>query len=312
MSASGKVISINVSAEKGTAKRPVEQALIDEAGIVGDAHAGAWHRQVSILDAENIDRFGVEEGHIFAPGDFAENLTVSGIRTAEVAALDRFRIGTIELEVTQIGKACHGSDCAVFQLVGRCVMPKEGIFCRVLSGGKIRAGDPVEHLPRSLTFRIITLSDRAFAGQYPDRSGPKVRELLEAFLADKRRHTEITSVLLPDDAERLRAELSAACKAGTDVVFTTGGTGVGPRDVTPETVTEVCDKLIPGIMENIRVKFGSAKPNALLSRGVAGIAGTTQIYALPGSVRAVSEYMGEILKTLEHVLLMIHEIDAHG
>ena len=77
-------------------------------------------------------------------------------------------------------------------------------------------------------------------------------------------------------------------------------------------MVQVCDKLIPGIMENIRVKFAPEKPNALLSRSVAGIAGTTQIYALPGSVQAVTEYMGEILKTLEHVLFMIHGLDVHG
>ena len=312
MSEGGSVISVNVSTRKGTAKRPVEQALIDGSGIVGDAHAGPWHRQVSILGADGIGRFNAEEGRTFAPGDFAENLTLGGIRTDEVAVLDRFRIGTVELEVSQIGKTCHGADCTVSQLVGRCVMPTEGLFCRVLSGGTVRPGDSVAYLPRRLTFGIITLSDRAFAGQYPDRSGPKVRELLAAFLEGKRWHPEFTSALLPDDAERLHAELIAAVSAGTDVVFTTGGTGVGPRDITPETVEKICDKLIPGIMENIRVTFGSEKPNALLSRGVAGIAGTTQIYALPGSVRAVTEYMGEILKTLEHVLFMIHGLDVHG
>ncbi len=96
-----------------------------------------------------------------------------------------------------------------------------------------------------------------------------------------------------------------------DMIFTVGGTGLGPRDITPETVASVCEKMVPGVMENIRVKFGSEKPNALLSRGIAGIAGRTQLYALPGSVRAVEEYLGEILKTMEHAIFMMHGLDAH-
>jgi len=96
------------------------------------------------------------------------------------------------------------------------------------------------------------------------------------------------------------------------VIVTTGGTGIGPRDITPEVVTALCQKQIPGIMEHIRAKFGAANPNALLSRSVAGVAGRSQIYALPGSVRAVEEYLGEILKTLEHVLCMLHGLDVHG
>ena len=95
------------------------------------------------------------------------------------------------------------------------------------------------------------------------------------------------------------------------MIFTTGGTGVGPRDITPDVVTELCDKFIPGIMDHIRLKFGADKPNALLSRSVAGVAGSTLIYTLPGSVRAVQEYMQEILKTLEHLILTLHGLDDH-
>ncbi len=96
-----------------------------------------------------------------------------------------------------------------------------------------------------------------------------------------------------------------------DVIFTCGSTGVGPRDIAPETVESVSEKTIPGIMENIRIKYGKDRPSVLLSRSVAAIAATTQIYTLPGSVRAVEEYLAEILKTLDHAILMIHGIDAH-
>ncbi len=109
----------------------------------------------------------------------------------------------------------------------------------------------------------------------------------------------------------LRREILAGREQGVDVLITTGGTGVGPRDIAPETVEPLCDKLIPGIMEHIRAKFGANNPRARLSRAIAGVAGTTQIYTLPGSVRAVEEYMPEILVTLEHVADTLHGKDTH-
>jgi len=311
MSKNAEVVSVNISAEKGTGKHPVPEIRLDERGIIGDAHAGAWHRQVSLLSQDSIDRFAAEVAIQLSPGDFGENIALRGIDLTTVAVLDRLNIGEVELEVTQIGKECHGDTCAIYRQVGTCIMPTEGLFCRVVQGGTIQPGDAVRYLPRPLKFRIITLSDRAFAGEYADRSGPRVRELLEAFLEGKRFHPRIEQIVLPDDANRLRAELVAAADEGVDVVFTTGGTGVGPRDITPETVADLCDKLIPGIMEAIRVKFGVQNPNALLTRGVTGVREQTLIYTLPGSVRAVEEYMGEILLTMEHLILMLHGLDVH-
>jgi molybdopterin adenylyltransferase len=311
MSSDGRVVSINVSTDKGTIKHPVAEITIDNHGVVGDAHAGAWHRQVSLLSQEAIHDFLAQTGREISPGEFAENITVSGIDLTAAAPLDIFKIGDVVLEVTQIGKKCHGEECAIFREVGKCVMPQQGVFCRVISGGKIRPGDVVAFEPKVLAVRIVTLSDRAYRGEYPDRSGPRIRELLEEFLAGKRWHHRFEQIVLPDDANMLRATLQEAVGGGVSFVFTTGGTGIGPRDITPEVVTKVCDKTIPGIMESIRMKFGAEKPNALLSRSVAGISGTTLIYALPGSVRAVEEYIGEITKTLEHALLMVHGLDAH-
>lgn len=311
MSKNLEVVSVNLSTQKGTIKRPAERITIDSCGVQGDAHAGPWHRQVSLLSQESIERFAGEMGRAIAPGEFAENITIRGLDAGSVAVLDRIRFGDLELEVAQIGKQCHGSGCAIFQQVGRCVMPAEGIFTRVVSGGTLAAGDRGEHVPRAFRILILTLSDRAAAGQYEDRSGPRIRELLEVWFHGKRWHPTIDATVLPDDSEQLRQELVSARAAGVDVVFTTGGTGVGPRDITPETVAAVCDKLIPGIMENIRIKFGAAKPNALLSRSVAGVAGKTQVYALPGSIRAVEDYLGEILKTMEHVVFMLHGLDVH-
>jgi len=311
MSNEFEVVSVNVSQAKGTIKLSADEVLLDATGIVGDAHAGRWHRQVSVLGRESIDRFVAQTGRATRAGEFAENLTLAGIDLGGVAPLDRLRIGQVELEITQIGKECHGDTCAIFREVGRCVMPTEGLFARVVRGGVIRPGDVGEHRPRPLRIHVITLSDRAAAGEYADRSGPRLREILEGYFRPTRWHAQIEAAVMPDDADRLRTELLAARDDGVDVVFTTGGTGVGPRDITPEVAADVCDKLIPGVMEHIRTKFGAEKPNCLLSRGIAGVASTTQIYTLPGSVRAVEEYTAEILKTLEHVLLMLHRLDVH-
>ena len=308
---SGRVVSVNVSEKTGTVKTPVPEIFITRQGVQGDAHAGDWHRQVSLLALESIERFSVESGRRFRCGDFAENLTTQGIDMRGVAILDRFAICSVELEVTQLGKQCHGGDCAIFREIGKCVMPRDGIFCRVIAEGVVKPGDTIAHAARPLRFLILTLSDRASRGVYEDRSGPKIRECLEGFLGDKRWHAEFESRIIPDEAAVLRTELESARASGVDVVFTTGGTGIGPRDITPDVVMAMADKLIPGIMEHIRIKFGVEKPNALLSRSVAAVLGQTLVYTLPGSVKAVAEYMGEILKTLEHLIFTLHGLDTH-
>lgn len=307
----GQILSLNISREKGTIKCPVPEGIVDASGIVGDAHAGPWHRQVSLLSAESLTRFAAETGRGLHPGELAENLTVAGLDLRQTALLDRFRISDVELEVTQIGKKCHGNGCAIFREVGKCILPVEGIFCRVLAGGTIRPDDAIAWLPRELAVTLITMSDRAFRSAYADRSGPRMRELLEAFFLGAQWRVRFQEKLLPDDAGALRAELLDARARGDAAVFTSGGTGVGPRDITPETAAAVCDKLLPGIMEHIRMKFGELHPTALLSRGIAGVAGETLVYTLPGSVRAVEEYLGEIVQTLDHLLYMVHGLDVH-
>jgi len=159
-------------------------------------------------------------------------------------------------------------------------------------------------LDRKLNFYIITLSDRAFKGIYEDLSGPKIEERLAAHYADK--EIEIFTEIIPDEKEMLMRSLKKAFDSDADAIFTTGGTGVGPRDITPEVVTGFSDKLIPGIMDNIRLKYGQINPNALLSRSVTGIKEKTLIYSLPGSVRAVDEYMNEILVTIDHLFKMLY------
>ena len=165
-------------------------------------------------------------------------------------------------------------------------------------------------LPELYRILIITLSDRAYSGEYDDRSGPKIEEIFREFSLKEQWKIEVERVVLPDDRDMLHRRLAEAVKR-FDIIFTTGGTGIGERDITVETVKPFLTKEIPGIMEYIRVKYGAEKPNALLSRGIAGVAGRCLIYTLPGSVRAVEEYMTEILKTLRHTMEMLYGIDTH-
>lgn len=306
-----KIISVNISKEKGTVKTPVDEVTLNHRGVMDDAHAGAWHRQVSLLGKESIDRFSHQAGRPMAFGEFAENLTTEGVELVETSPLDRFSGEHVELEVTQIGKSCHGSACAIYREVGNCVMPKEGIFARVIRQGSVKPGDILTYKPRIFRIHVVTLSDRASKGVYTDRSGPRIIELLEEHFAARPRKLEITHDIIQDDASSLSVLIEKTTYDEMDVIITTGGTGIGPRDITVETVKPMLDKEIPGIMEMIRVKYGQEKPNALLSRGVAGLIGGSLIYTLPGSVKAVNEYMHEILKTLEHLIYMRHGLDVH-
>lgn len=135
-----KLIAICTSEEKGTAKNMVQEAnVIEDFGIEGDAHAGKWHRQVSLLALEKIEEFR-NKGATVEFGAFGENLVISGIELNKLPIGQRLRVGEVELEVTQIGKKCHDK-CAIFYQVGQCIMPTNGIFTKVLKGGKVKVGD---------------------------------------------------------------------------------------------------------------------------------------------------------------------------
>ena len=135
----GKIIAVNISEKKGTQKKNVHRAkLIEEFGIENDAHAGKWHRQVSLLSYEKIEEFKAK-GAPIEDGAFGENLIVSGYDLKNLPVGTRFRCGEVLLEVTQIGKQCH-SGCEIFKIMGDCIMPREGIYTRVLHGGILEGG----------------------------------------------------------------------------------------------------------------------------------------------------------------------------
>ncbi len=140
-----KVVAVCVSEKKGTVKEDVGEAhLVVEMGLEGDAHAGFAHRQVSLLNLEDIEETAKRLPGL-KPGSFAENLTIEGLDVATLPIGTRLTIGQSLLEVTQIGKECH-SKCEIYHRTGDCIMPKKGVFCRVLQGGKVRNGDSVQVL----------------------------------------------------------------------------------------------------------------------------------------------------------------------
>ena len=291
----GEIIAVCVSAERGERKKDVgEGLLIKDRGLEGDGHAGFAHRQVTLLAIESIEKMrakGLEVG----PGDFAENLTTRDIDLVHLPIGTRLQAGPEAiLRVTQIGKECHDR-CAIYAQAGDCVMPREGIFTEVLKGGMIRSDDSLQVRP-NYSFATVTVSDKGAAGERADRSGPLLGELLLPW------GDIVRSMIVPDEHTALAAELRCMVEEGIDAIFTSGGTGLSPRDITPEATLEVVERLVPGIAEAMRRESFSATPRAMLSRAVAGISGQTLIVNLPGSPKAVRECFAVLEPVLDHAL----------
>ncbi len=300
----GKVMAVCVSGRRGVAKSPVDSAVfLKDWGIEGDAHAGHWHRQVSLLGADKIRAFN-RQGAGVNPGDFGENLVVEGIGLSQLPVGALLRCGEVVLEITQIGKDCH-SHCQIYQRMGECIMPREGVFARVFSPGVIRVGDQMEVERRAQPYpwqaAVITLSDRCAAGERQDLSGPAVAQRLK-----EAGYQVAEQLLLPDGEQALKEHLiRLADQRRVDLILTTGGTGFAPRDRTPEATMAVAHRDAPGIAQAIRGASMAITPRAMLSRGVSVIRGGTLIVNLPGSPRACMECMDVFLEVLPHALQLL-------
>ncbi|WP_296814233.1 MOSC domain-containing protein [uncultured Megasphaera sp.] len=297
----GKIQAICSSDVRGIAKSVIPEGRFKvDWGLEGDAHAGHWHRQVSLLGLESIEDFRRRGGNVEF-GAFGENLVVDGFIFSKLPVGTLLRCGDVLLEITQIGKACH-SHCAVYEAVGDCIMPREGVFAKVLEGGVIHPGDEMDvverETPRPYQAAVITLSDKGSQGLRQDESGPVIVKRLE-----QEGYDVVESILLPDGREGLEQNLRRlADQRQVDLILTTGGTGFGQRDVTPEATLAVADRQAPGIAEAIRAASMKVTPRAMLSRAVSVIRKKTLIINLPGSPKACQECMDVFLETIPHGL----------
>ncbi len=292
----GIVKAVCISEAKGTAKKNIGKCkLIENWGLEKDAHAGNWHRQVSLLSYEAVEAFKARGAKV-EDGAFGENLLVSGydFKTLPIGTI--FQCNDVVLELTQIGKKCH-TECEIHKMVGDCIMPREGVFAVVLRGGEIAVGDDLRMVEKNgYTAAVITASDKGSKGDREDVSGPMAAAGLKGFGYDVKSVT-----VVPDDEEAIYQELVRLIDMErVDVVFTTGGTGLSPRDNTPEATLRAATKQVPGIAEAIRYNSLQITPRAMLSRAVSVMRGQSLIINLPGSPKAVKECMDYVLPVLGH------------
>lgn len=340
----GKIVALCISEARGTVKHAVPQVkLIKDYGIEGDAHAGHWHRQVSLLSAEQVEAFNQriaasnaqilekaklatldakESDNIAEPGEtekaiiepaiegtFGENILVSGIDLRQLPVGSTLTAGAVILKLSQIGKECH-SHCQIFHRVGDCIMPREGVFATVEQGGELTTGMEITvELPNPnapLRAAVVTLSDKGSRGERVDTAGPRAAELLAAA-----GYEVVEQVLLPDVQAKIERELKRlADSRQVDLIITTGGTGMAPRDVTPEATLAVATRSVPGIAEAIRAGSLAITKRAMLSRGVSVLRNSTLIVNLPGSKKAVEEALEIVLPVLEHGIRLAKGTDG--
>ncbi len=304
----GEVLAVCISEKKGTLKKNIGRAeLVEHYGLKGDAHAGKWHRQVSLLSADKIEAFRKKLWVDY--GAFGENLVVSGFDFRALPVGSLLAAGEVVLEITQIGKECH-NDCMIKKQTGDCIMPREGVFARVIKGGMIETGmemtllDPTENPP--LRAAVITLSDKGSRGEREDKSGPIIVDMLKeaGYVVEE-------ALLLPDGIQPLKAQLiRLADGRQMDLILTTGGTGFAPTDVTPEATMAVATRNAPGIAEAMRAYSLAITPRAMLSRAASVLRGSTLIVNLPGSPKAVRETLEYILPSLEHGIKLANGRDG--
>ena len=299
----GKITAVCISKEKGTPKENIEKCeIIENFGLKDDAHAGSI-RQVSLLSLERVkeaeEKLKESSGESaikLTPGIFGENILAEGIDFKSYPLGTVFEIGECRLALTQIGKKCH-SGCTVQNLTGKCIMPTEGVFAKVLKGGTVKVGDDIKVAEkRMFTAAVLIASDRSARGEREDKSGVLAKEILE-----NAEYLVLDYKVLPDDRQELENKLKSLCdETKPDVVFTSGGTGLSPRDCMPEATLSVAEKIVPGIAEAIRAYSMTITKKAMLSRAVSVMRGKTLIINLPGSPKAVKECLEYVLPVLEH------------
>jgi molybdopterin adenylyltransferase len=306
-----KVLSVNVSSGHDMPEKPATQFQPCSNKMSGKEFVYPQNYVLRLMGKERNDRISeIPQGDIMS-GTVDFDIITEGYDLTQAMPLDRFSGENMEIEVIKVlGKSPYAKG-VTHKETGKKSIPAEGIYARVTTPGILKPGDILEYIPRIFYIEVVTLSDRAYRGEYKDLSGPRVEELINIHFSKFTRTIKLQRTIIPDDENLLKQLIGASTHKSTDILITTGGTGVGMRDITVDTIKPMLTNEVPGIMEMIRVKYGSQKPQALLSRSVVGFIDNMLVYTLPGSVKAVNEYMEEILKTVDHLIYMRHGLDVH-
>ncbi len=304
----GKLLHVCISAKKGIAKHEVPLARITVAhGLEGDAHAGEWHRQVSLLAHADIEAMRAK-GLVLEPGAFGENLVIDGLQIDELGVGSRLRIGPVLLELTQIGKVCH-TRCAIYYATGDCIMPRTGLFARVVEGGELVPGaslEVVHRVARSvIQAAVITISESSAAFY---TAAPALSELLREGLQARIAWTQT----IPGEAELISAALKELCDRRVDLVITIGSAGISARDVAPEATRNVIDRGLAEIVKAIRAVTVEEESIELLTSAVGGARRETLIVNLSGGLNSAMESLNAILPALPDAVKMLRGETAHS
>ncbi|WP_423128217.1 molybdenum cofactor synthesis domain-containing protein [Gaoshiqia sp. Z1-71] len=307
-----KIVSLNRSENGKLTKTPLENIRWNDGEAFNDSHGEPHRLQPEKPEHETTGTFTGSTGDVINRGNSTVIIGLRGLTMTNVHPLDQFVCGTVQLEVTRTGAITPGADCVVVRETEPASLPPEGISCRIIKGGELRTGDEIRFQPKEFTILVITLSDRCYSGSLEDTGGPMVVQKIRSLMDTNDRKSKIETAILPDEPKLIAKKMKSAFENNYDLIVTTGSTGIGPRDIAPETIKPLLDKEIPGIMDRIRIKYGAEKPNALISRAIAGTKSKTLVFAIPGSLRAVNEYMEEINQIIFHCFDMLYAIDHHS
>lgn len=296
----GHLISVNLGKIRGIPKHPVEKGILSpEWGLKGDAHGGDWNRQISLFPIETLSLVPRNIRESFEENSYSENLTLEGIPPEKLRPGTVLSIGNAHVKILEIGKKTFEPPES-----GRpYIVSREGRFGRVIKGGRVKSGDLVSILeegtpePGSPRLVCITLSDKGARGEREDISGRFL-----TWYATRLGAEILFSTIIPDEKGQIKKALLKGIEEKADLILTTGGTGLAPRDVTPDATLEVIDREVPGFAEAMRLESLKKTPHAMVSRAVSGIAGRTLIINLPGSPKAVAECMEVIFPALKHAI----------
>ena len=306
-----KVLSVNVSSGQGIPRKPVAHFQPDIDTVTGKEIVYPRNFVFRLMGKQRDIRTSAISGEDARHGTVDLEILIERYDLTHALPLDRISGEHIDMEVIKVSDKSPDAKNVLPNKKGKTSIPVEGIYARVTKPGILKPGDVLKFIPRIFHIEVVTLSDRAYRGEYEDLSGPRVGELINNHFSNSTRTIKLQKTIIPDDENILKQRIGASKNKSADIFITTGGTGVGMRDITVDTIKPMLTKEIPGIMEMIRVKYGSQNPQALLSRSVAGFIDNMLVYTLPGSVKAVNEYMEEILKTIDHLIYMRYGLDVH-